>query len=440
MRTLSVSTITISTLVNYVVSYVAFALLLYGIFPMAIPNFAYIVVQFVLLLFSSLFICKGIHLTVRLNIFSLLFYQIVLTLSLHLYFVYVECLPFGFNPVDAITYLDITKFSMKCSFSEYLDYMKWNNCELSDYGFPTILRFVYRLAGGVDAGITAMCIVNSFSIVLGAWGIYKLSLFFVEHHWAKVVALFWGVNSCSIWSNVCGMKESIFTTILIFTMYYMYGFWVKKKMRFFWCFVLFLVLTIFFRFYLSLFFVLLFVFKFFYSGCLSRFVPFFMLLLTILAAFTTYFISTNLPIIDMILLNQEEKATGLSMILANMLVGFIGPLPNYFEHDNPEALMYAPFSAFMVFFGIYAILGAWFILKERVLKLYPLLLFVFLNILLVISTIHSFDYRFSYTMVPFYFILVVYGMINGRKLKYNKVLHYIYYPFCFLLVFWYNIR
>ena len=177
-------------------------------------------------------------------------------------------------------------------------------------------------------------------------------------------------------------------------------------MRFFWCFVLFLVLTIFFRFYLSLFFVLLFVFKFFYSGCLSRFVPFFMLLLTILAAFTTYFISTNLPIIDMILLNQEEKATGLSMILANMLVGFIGPLPNYFEHDNPEALMYAPFSAFMVFFGIYAILGAWFILKERVLKLYPLLLFVFFNILLVISTIHSFDYRFSYTMVPFYFILL----------------------------------
>ena len=438
----SYDVIVIRHISKYVIFYIIGAILLYCIFPAYIPNGVYVLIQFLLLLLSSCFICTGLKLTIGVNISILLFYQLLLTLSLHFYFVYVEYLPFGFNPIDAITYLNITKFSMEHSFVDFLSYMEAGGQELSDYGFPTIMHFVYKWAGNIDAGITCMCVINSFSIVLGAWGLYKLSLFFLNGQWAKLIALFWGLNSCSIWSNVCGLKESIFTTLLIYTMYYMYKFWMGNKHTFLslFLFLFFLALTVFFRFYLSIFFVLLFLFKFVYTSCLARLMPVIMLALTILSAFTTYFLSTNLPILDMILLNQEEKATGLPMILANMIVGFIGPLPNYFQHDNPEALMYAPYSAFMVFFGLYAILGGYYIFKNKVLNMYPLLLFVFFNILLVVSTIHSFDYRFSYTMVPFYFILVVYGICHSAELHVHRVLHCAYYLFCFLLVFWYNIR
>lgn len=429
-----------NNIIIYTISYIIIAFLLYLISSSTIPPFALIFLQLSLLISFSYFLWQGLRFTIGAVIGGILLYQLFFTLSLHYYFVDVEQLPFGYNPVDAITYLNITKFSMNHSFQEFLDYMEWKDFELSDYGFPLILRFVYGVLGNVEAGIVVMCIINCFSITLGAWGVYKLALFFLDKGQAKVVALFWGLNSCSIWSNVCGLKESIFTTILIFTMYLMYKYWREKKMYVLLLWIFFLFLTALFRYYLTLFFIILFVCRPLYVSRLDRFIPLFIVLLTFFAAFTSYIISTQIPILTEILLNQTEKVTGLPMILGNMIVGFIGPLPNFLQHDNLEALTYSPFSAFMVFFSIYALLGSWYILKNRVIKLYPLLLFVFFNILLVISSIHSFDYRFSYTMVPFYFILIVYGFIHAPKLGYFKLTRFLYYPLGLILIFWYNLR
>lgn len=429
-----------NNIIIYTTAYIVVAFLFYLLSPSTIPSLIHIFWQFTLLLVFSFILCQGLKLNIKAVIFFVLVYQLILTISLHLYFVYVEHLPFGYSPVDAITYLNIAKFSMNNSFSEFIDYMQWKKFDLSDYGFPLILRFIYGLLGDVSVSITTMCIINCISITLGTLGIYKLALYFLEITQAKVVALFWGLNTCSIWSNVSGLKESIFTTILIFTMYYMYKYWQNRNLRILLLWSLFLFLTALFRYYLTLFFIIIFVCRPIYVGYLRRFIPAAIVVLTIFAAFTSYFISTQIPIIAEILLNQSDKATGLPMILGNMIVGFIGPLPNFLEHNNLESLTYASFSAFMVFFSIYALLGAWYILKNKVIKLYPLLLFVFFNILLVISSIHSFDYRFSYTTVPFYFILIVFGFIHAPKLNCYKITRFLYYPFCLLLILWYNLR
>jgi hypothetical protein len=168
-------------------------------------------------------------------------------------------------------------------------------------------------------------------------------------------------------------------------------------------------------------------------------------LLVILAAYTTYFISSILPnllrsrdrIILGILGNQATRGLTINPLL-NIVLSFIGPVPN-FLNQNYTAALYAPYSAFKMFSSLFAIMGGWYILKNRIIKLYPLLLFCFFNVILVLATYFSLDYRFSYTMVPFYFLLVVYGYKHFKS-KYKPIIFISYYVMIFVLTLNYNIR
>jgi hypothetical protein len=314
---------------------------------------------------------------------------------------------------------------------------------ISDYGFPFIQRIVIKSAGNVETGLFLMCIFNAVSMTIGAGVLYKLALYFVDHTGAKAAALLWGLNSVSIFCNVSGLKESIFTTLIILTMFYMYRLFERKKISNIFPFLIFLLTTVFFRWYLTAFFVIIFLLKSVYSGYLRRLMPLAIILLTIVAAYTAYFLSSSFfgnAVVGQILGSQESSGGGNTQVL-NMIVGFIGPIPNYLASSRTTfySFIFAPYSGFKLFFSLLTLFGGFYILKNHIVKLFPLLLFVIANILLTIASITSFDYRFSYTMIPFYFILVVYGF-NYFRFKYRRIVSFFYFGGIGVMTYFYNLR
>jgi hypothetical protein len=358
-----------------------------------------------------------------------------------MYFLYSLKNPFGYNPSDALSYLHYAEYGLNHSFDEFISYLQSRNTQIADYGFPFIRFFVFNLAGSVDAGILLMVIVNAVSVTLGALYLYKLSLFFLPHNCSKVVFLFWGLNTCAIVINVMGCKESIFTTLLIIAMYQLCYSYRKKDIFHLVLAIIFVGLTMFFRIWLTAFFTIIILLRPLYSRISTYFALFAVVALTLITAFLGLYISTAFPVLSILLSTQQIKS---SLLFINMLTGFLGPYPNLLQNYlDPNSLFWSPYSAFKVLFSFFAIYGAWHVLKHRVIKLYPLFLFVFFNILLVVGTVRAFDYRFSYTMIPFFFIFAVYGFnhfkFNGR-FKYRNIFLNLYYVAIFLLVFNYNIR
>jgi hypothetical protein len=151
-------------------------------------------------------------------------------------------------------------------------------------------------------------------------------------------------------------------------------------------------------------------------------------------------------VVGMILVGQEARNKIPYQQLINILVSFIGPLPNFLtaksvitSHANSQYLLFAPYVGFKLFFSLFGVFGGWYILKKKMVKFYPLLFFVFFVILFIMATFFGFDVRFPYVMVPFYFIILVYGFNQFRR-RHKVFIYGIYYGMIFGLVFFYNLR
>jgi hypothetical protein len=420
---------------SYLFIFVCLSITHSGMLPLREHSF----IQICLLIFYSLFLYGSLYASVNKFFVLILLYQIVFSFLLNTYFFDIVNKPFGYRPVDAIVYMDLSEYALNHTLSDLLVYLKARNTEISDYGFPIIRFFIFNLAGNLDRGILFMVMVNAIAMVIASWYLYKLSFFFMNKTSSKIVALFWGLNICSIVSNVIGLKETIFTTILIITMYQVYYFYYKKNdLSHFLIMILCIALTVLFRIYLTVFFIIIILFRPIYSNRFKKLALFLVVSLTLVSAYIGYFISSTLPILNALFYAQKIKG---NLLFINMIAGFLGPFPNFLKVENLDltALFWAPYSGFKTFFSIFGLYGGLCILKRHITKLYPLFFYVFFNILLVIGTVRSFDYRFSYTMIPFFFILIMYGFERFR-FKSKKIISYLYFCVIFILVYAYNIR
>jgi hypothetical protein len=391
-----------------------------------------------LLIIFVIFLYGSLKSSIGKIIALILIYQTVISVVLNTYFFAINE-PFGYNAVDAFYYLHLSEYALSHSLGGFIAYLQSMNTEISDYGFPVIRFFIFNLAGNLERGIVLMVIFDAISMTIGSWYLYRLSLFFLKKQSAKIVALFWGLNTCSIIVNIKGIKESIFTTILIIAMYQLYIFYFKKKSITNYILLLLPVaFTVFFRIYLTIFFIIVILFKPLYEGKFKQFALFAVVFLTCVVTYLGHYITTELPILSILLSVQKKNSS--SFLFINMISGFLGPYPNFLQPGgNITSLFWAPYSGFKTFFSIFALYGGWYILKNRVTRLYPMFFFIFFNILLVIGTVRSLDFRFSYTMIPFFYILIMYGC-NRFKFIQKKIYSLLYFCFIFLLVTFYNIR
>lgn len=404
-----------------------------------------IIISFLLFLSFTLCFSLGISLNIKSNIILIFFYNLCLSLSLYFFFLNFAESPYGYNPIDANTYYNFaTSLKDLPSGKAAITYLQNNDVEISDYGFPLILKYIFQYTGNDNQARILLIFINSSSFTIGSILIFKLSLFFLKYKKAKLVMLLWGLNSCAIWCNVSGLKEAIFLTLILGTVYYMYCWFYKKNIKNLILMFGFILSTLFFRHYITLFFILLLLFKGIYQRLSSKWLFIILFCLWVVATFTSYLITSENPLLSLIIYKQTQAPEGgggnLFRIIMNSLAGFTGPYPNFILFGNKEAIIYSPYSLLKSLISLFGLYGIFYAIKNNQKELYPLILFVYLNIILVITTIFSFDYRFSYTMIPMFFLLSVYGFFKLKENKYNKIISLLYTTSILGIIFLYNAR
>jgi hypothetical protein len=74
-------------------------------------------------------------------------------------------------------------------------------------------------------------------------------------------------------------------------------------------------------------------------------------------------------------------------------------------------------SIIKVYFSFFVIYGMYCVVRNKDVRMYPLMLILVFNTMLTIITVHSLDYRFGYPTSFLYYYLILYGYFSIYKAK-----------------------
>ncbi len=406
-----------------------------------------------LIFLSSIVYAGATLMATRMNIRTLfvfiLIYQIFCCLFLREFFLLVTGDELGFleNIIDSGAYRDDATITQGLTFSQTLKFLvEENSYDISDYGFPVILRIAYMI-GGTQYGNLVMTGFNILLHTLSTLFLYKTALKFLEKNLCKIIAILWGFNLISVWINVSGLKETVFLFFIIFTLYYLYRFIDKKSLYSIFFFLAGVAIIALFRIYLSVFFIIIFLMLFLPRNFYKKWMPLIwvgmiIIILNFIAIFSYFF-----PILQFIyeMSQTRNEGTGIGGIIS-LVFPLIGPFPNFLtsqsENANFNTFVFPAFLFIKTLLSIFGIYGIYRIVKEKMTDLYPMLSFFVLNTLLVVITGFELHYRFIYCALPCFIVIVVYGFDKYMQSR-SKLLRYsipFYIAFCALIVFLYNTR
>ena len=426
---------------KYFIISVLFLVLLYFflilLFNIILPTADVIVIQVISLFFFVNTFLLGIRLKIR-DIFIVIFlFQLILSISLFVSH------SFEYNS-DYFSYTAIATKGINMNAGDFIKYIYANYPDLndvSDLGYPFVLRFVYQIAGNQIYGDFLMCLLNVFLVLPTLYFVWKLSSGLFSKEEAKISVLFWGLNLYSVWTNASGMKETVFVLVSTGASYYLYKYLtVRSFKKLLWC-ILFIIGTFFFRNYITIFFVIIFVSaRFFRKTYEKHFV--FILISSLIAIFgATSLLSYLVPDVVAILAQRDSLLanTGFSGNLFNVISAFIAPYPAIGGLNQNVNLLIIVFVAFKVFFSIWGIIGIIYIIKLKQTQAYPIVNILYFNILLTIIAGFSLNYRYMHVTMPLYFIFMVHGFYSMSREK-SKYIIIPYFILVTIFIVLYNLR
>ena len=99
----------------------------------------------------------------------------------------------------------------------------------------------------------------------------------------------------------------------------------------------------------------------------------------------------------------------------NFFFAWITPIPRFNSTAQIKQIIFSGFSIYKAYFSLFGIYSIYLILKNRNEKFYPILTFMACNIVLVIITCNSLDFRFLHPSVYIDLILIVFGFREVEK-------------------------
>ena len=178
---------------------------------------------------------------------------------LHIYFVYIENNVLGYS-VDTALYFEIASHTYDLSINDTIKALQHHFKDISDYGYPFFLKYVYSLGGNHLNTFRILLFLNCIFQTFACHFIYKIcKILDINTINIKWIILMWGMNSASIYLNVSGLKEPLFMLLCTAAIYYVYKIKASKSFVSHIVFAL-LVLNIwFFRYYISLFLIIIYI-------------------------------------------------------------------------------------------------------------------------------------------------------------------------------------
>lgn len=353
-----------------------------------------------------------------------LFYQLCVSLIFQHHLI--ENLYLLDNNGDPWVYIRFVSIAFRTfNFSDFFNVLIKEVPEFSDWGYPIFLYPFFKYTDTIEDALFYATIAKSVIYSFGALKLYKLSSMFLSEQNSKLVYLLWILNPVSIFFNVVNIKENLFVTICIYAIFYFCLYLKTKDFKDFLLFTLFLIITSFFRIYVTIFIF----FAFLMSTIAKRFCDKYILIIWggvfVFSFIGINIISRMIPAAAYYFRQSLGGSKGISMPVL-FVTAFISPIPSFSQNRFPDNYMVCGYSVFSILLSIFAIYELIIIIKEKKVKLYPLVNLVMFNKYLVIMTAKSNEYRYQYPLLFCYFILMLLGfndlLERGISIsKYHKI-------------------
>lgn len=424
-------------------------------FPQNAPDNAMILFQ---LLFSLLIFVFSITVYIKREIswcmISILLFQYIMSIALRYFYIQHFGNPLGYNPIDSWLYHSTGVAVQHYSPDELFMYLRLNDFNIDDWGFPLIVYVAYHLFGAA-IGIDLLLLFNIVIIALSSYRLYKLAEYFLEQRYAILIAFVWGTLPFLSYTAVVGLKENFFLFFMISSIYYMYRYLNEKNLRRFLTFIIYTAGLFFFRYALVfMVFVSLVVAWLMYDSRSSRRLTWLLVGGGLLGGFA-FKLAVDLiatlqggsfdTLFTVVMRRVDDNAYGGTFtMLVNFIAMLIGPFPNFIsDADKANYITLYSYTAFIkMLFSFFYLYGIWYIFKRKQYNYLPMLVFIFLQCIMIFFTFYTLHIRYQLPHIPFQLIIAGYGLKvfvhQQSKLKSRMLAFYL--AGALMLILMYNLR
>ena len=339
---------------------------------------------------------------------------IILILWIKLIYNSYELDVFGYSK-DSYKYLsNVVKYS-EGSYGSFIKSLLSQRFFLDDIGYFTITFLFYRIYPDVIFVEYAMIGLNLILLYFSCLMLYRLQFILTGSKvMSNLTAILWGASPFLLLTISDGMKEVVFTSIIIFAVYNIYKYRITKDVKFILTALLFVVLTLFFRtavFYMLLIFVIVVLtinnrnkktyFVLMIAGTIFVF---------LIADFVfEHVMGVSLEFILRVSENRFNKASEGNAAYASylpILAAIFGPFPVL---DRPAlfSIEYSPAVFIRDALGFSCFACIYSRIKALDIRFLPLIIYIFMSILMLVLAGVTLDMRYHITYVPFFFLMAV---------------------------------
>lgn len=380
---------------------------------------------------------------------AVLMFQLISIFYVRYFNVYLFGDPLGYDPHDALFYRMCGESFGGKDIRAFFVWLVGIYMSIDDWGFPFLMWGVYSVFG--DLGPTAILFLNALFIAFGAKTLYNLSSRFVNKNYCGLIALMWGLSPFAVCTAVGGLKENFFCFFVIRFFYNLYCSREGHRTRV--LYVIFDIVGIF-LFRLSVGYAAI-LSLIVYNLLSSKKIRLHVKKISLIAIVVCCFVipvaidkiasqrGTNLENVMASSATKAESVGGASGFVANATAAFIGPFPTFITSDRDKINYITRYSftlyikLILSFFFFYALVLT---VKRKDSMFYPIYLFTFVNILMIVVAFFALNLRFHWPHIPLFFMVSVWGIVKYSKRERHHWVLSAYLLLGFLITFVYNMR
>lgn len=320
------------------------------------------------------------------------------------------------------------RFSRKLSEMDFIEAIKYffTIYDLSDLGTILYVRSIYLF---IDSP-WMIDITNYILGIISAVLIFKISQKVMSNQYSFLCALSFGISSFFITIQANLFKETIFLTLFLLCFHYYIQYLVLKRIKYLLAFVSILMSFLLFRPAI----IGLIILSILISQSLQvlKKKSSVLIILAISAigiVFYSQFVANYENYITGSQRFTDAQTEGISntssstvITVSNYISALFGPLPNFLAIAGTKSILvfYSVGLTFRVLLSIFFFLGVYYVYKIKNYILYPLIVYIFLEMISLTIVLEAFELRKGIFHIPLVFIVSFYYMYKTSVVRTNK--------------------
>lgn len=304
------------------------------------------------------------------------------------------------------------------SMTDFVSYlMTSTRYNLDDMGFFTFMQFFHNLFRDVDFVrnfliLLNACMVMGASIMVGKIG----SILELDDYESKIVMAFYGLFPFWMVSSAMGLKENLFCFIITAALYNIYRYKESRQTYNIVAALMFIMWTYLFRFAITLMLIIVLALVLVANEGNKRkllvgMAGMVMLLAVGLNVIMNTFAGLSMDDIANVTAARMKGYGGQGMFgwMVSGLAAFIGPFPN-FVRTGQYGIYFALGLTTKVLCTVFVLFASYVVVKRMVWRMYPILAYLGMGYVMLLSAGVSLDIRYHCTFFPAFCLLMGYGI------------------------------